>query len=50
MKGPKQNSEQLKKHNKTHKQDSPFDGYKCDKTFKTSAEMKIHESTKQVLK
>ena len=36
MKGPKQNSEQLKKHDKTHKQDSPFDGSKCDKTFKTS--------------
>ena len=36
--------EQLKKHDRTHKGDSPFDGSKCDTTFKTSGEMKIHES------
>ena len=43
MKGSKQNSEQLKEHDRTHKGDNPFDGSKCDKTFKTGGEMKIHE-------
>ena len=43
MKEPKQNSEQLKEHDRTHKGYNPFDGSKCDKTFKTRGEMKLHE-------